>query len=172
MPHVDEPELAVEGADAGRSRTGVRAKSAVAARARGLLDQALDATEATADSGIRLHLDRFLAERDDGAALRLWLGIPPARRFNLTREELLQRLSSDIATLDDLFATTVSDIDPTMGAITLRQLLSHTGGIDDTVLAPSLALISDAPPLSEQRVEGARTMITHPPTADVGRHLY
>ncbi len=76
------------------------------------------------------------------------------------------------ATLDDLFATTVSDIDPTMGAITLRQLLSHTGGIDDTVLAPSLALISDAPPLSEQRVEGARTMITHPPTADVGRHLY
>ena len=52
-------------------------------------------------TGIGL-LDRFLSEDDAGSALRMWLGIPLSGRVALTKEDLLQRLSSDVATLDEL----------------------------------------------------------------------
>jgi type VI secretion system ImpC/EvpB family protein len=110
VPPVDESELATHGLDSSWPAAGVGAEPAAAGSQRGLLDRALDSAEAITDSQAALRLDQFLAEGDAAAALRIWFGIPPPRRFKLGREQLLQRLSSDIASLDDLLSEQVNAI--------------------------------------------------------------
>ncbi|MGD8932864.1 MAG: type VI secretion system contractile sheath large subunit [Chromatiales bacterium] len=68
----------------------------------GLFKQALDISEAVNDAVAVRRLDQFLVQQDSVAALRIWCGIPSPRRLVFSKEELLNRLSSDIADLDAL----------------------------------------------------------------------
>jgi len=110
VPPIDESELAINELDSRWLPADVVAKPAAVGSQGGLLHQILDAGKETTSSRAALHLDQFLAEGDVGAALRVWLGIPRSRRSTLTREQLQQRLSSDIATLDDLLTEQVNAI--------------------------------------------------------------
>lgn len=107
MPTSDEP-----GGGSVRPPGAQRATGRVAAElsrsSRGLVEQALAASESETDAARRL--DRFLAEQDTGSALRNWLGIPAGRPLRLSKEDLLLRLSSDIANLDELLTGQVNAI--------------------------------------------------------------
>jgi type VI secretion system protein ImpD len=107
---AEEPEFATDGPDSSRPAAGVVANPATAGSRGGLRDQTLIAAATSTDSRAAPDLDRFLAEGNAAAALRIWLGIPPSRHFNLTREQLLLRLSHDIANLDDLLTEQINEI--------------------------------------------------------------
>ena len=76
------------------------------------------------------------------------------------------------ATLDELFSASVANIDKATGGVTLAQLLNHTSGIDDEILAAALSVIPDDIPLPEQRLMGVETITADAPTQPLGQHLY
>lgn len=55
-------------------------------------------------------LDRFLEERDPGRALALWLRAADAAEKPRTREELLEKLAADVASIDELLNGQVNAI--------------------------------------------------------------
>ena len=89
---------------------GREAAAVTAPPPEGLLDQAIAASGLASDTRAVGLLDRFLAEDHAGSALRMWLGVSPSGRVVLSKEELLQRLSSDVATLDELLTEQVNAI--------------------------------------------------------------
>ncbi len=78
--------------------------------------------------------------------------------------------------------TTVAEIhedlpglDETMGQVTMRQLLSHTSGLDDQLAGLDgyiLGEVTDDRPLPEQRRNIAADALSKPPQQPVGLHLY
>ena len=61
-------------------------------------------------------------------------------------------------TIADVFAGAVPRIDPTWSPITIRQLLSHTSGLDDDSMLPSLFLLDETAPVTAQRLEVVDTV--------------
>lgn len=110
MQRIHEPELSEDRyAEPDWSRDG-EAEVVATPPLGDFLEQAIAATGLVSDSRALVRLDRFLAEDQTSAALRMWLGLSSSGRIALTKEGLLQRLSSDVATLDELLTEQVNAI--------------------------------------------------------------
>ncbi len=70
-------------------------------------------------------------------------------------------------TLADAFSA-IEQIDDGFRDVTLRQLLSHTAGIDDEIILASEVDLNDDAPLDEQRAAAASDLITEPPNQAPG----
>ncbi len=75
-------------------------------------------------------------------------------------------------TVEDVFGSSLPDLDEVLAQVTFRQLLSHTAGLNDEEGFPPLGGIDDDRPVTEQRFEGAAITVTRPPHHPPGRYLY
>lgn len=89
-------DLALPGGSPAAQPQPLRRNSAIVE----LLDAVISAAPRPVDAPGVFRVDDFLAEPDTGAALRAWFRVAPSARFSITPDEILDRLTRDIAELD------------------------------------------------------------------------
>jgi len=78
-------------------------------------------------------------------------------------------------TVADIYGDSLGELDASMAQVTIRQLLTHTAGLNDVEAGFSetiLGGIEDNRPLVEQRTEIARLALTQPAQHPAGEHDY
>ncbi len=75
-------------------------------------------------------------------------------------------------TIGDVYGDGHPTIDPSRRDVTLRQLLDHTGGLDDDLLEPILTDYDADAPVVEQRADLTETILSGPGQGSPGRYQY
>ncbi len=126
----------------------------------------------SAVSGVRREGDPTPVEPDD----RFSIGSnAKAMTATLVATFVDEGLISWDTTVADIYGDVLADLDDTMGQVTIRQLLTHTAGLDDAAAGLDRYIFEgreDERPLIDQRAEIARMALTRPPQHAAGLHVY